>query len=573
MVIANTFPVRQGVDPNYLRNTLTKDISPLEAIYDLIDNAVDAARERRMGGKGRRLDIYGLPADYSGSRIRLRIGSDSITLWDNCTGIDEATLADQAFVTGFVSEHRYGIGGFGIGMKRALFRLGHRYVLATDTASSAAVMRFDQSQLAKPNTALTAQRIRSSGQTKTLLRIDQLSVSVAHELGGMSIADVARHLSRRYGLFLSKGLRLCVNGFRVPAFGPWLRKAGPLPNASLNLTDQSGVNIYVESGMHEGYRLRHESDYAAAKNTQLTDQYGWYFVCNDRIVKIASREKELGWTANWHQEYYGFVGWVRFVAKDPENLPWDTKKTQIDPHSPSFRAVVGKLQEFADRYRNGNRQARKNGPAGSSSGSPPSGGDAQQPLPKTSVNGKGNAPKATAEFVPNRMQTHQDENDHNENWSFVLPNMTVSLTHPKIRALVFEAKGLAVATPYAGSMLFRTIVEFALFERLKKAGEYARVRQMYFEQQEASGRGLTADQKKTFRPTLAQALEWLNKNDEFFPQDVRRECVTARNKFGRHLKELNGVVHEGDLIDSGKLKIIRNDTLPLLRFLLEEGDP
>ena len=159
--------------------------------------------------------------------------------------------------------------------------------------------------------------------------------------------------------------------------------------------------------------------------------------------------------------------------------------------------------------------------------------------------------------------------DHNENWDTLLPQFEISLSHPKIRALMFEAKDLSVVTsPYAGSMLLRTILEFALFQRLKMAGKYSSVREMYFEQQKSAGRALTDEQKKTFRPLLAVAMEWLNKNDDFFPTDVRRECITARNKFGAHLKELNGVVHEGDLIDSGKLKIIRNDAVPLLRFLL-----
>lgn len=543
----------------------------MEALYDLIDNAIDAARERRLADGQNQLDHYGLPSDYSGSRIRVRVGRDSVTLSDNCTGIDEETLATHVFVTGFVSEHQYGIGGFGIGLKRALFRLGTNYVLSTDTGTSAAEMRFDRSQLGEIESTLTARRVASSGTARTLVSICGFEAGVKHELNNMSPADFAKQFSRRYGIFISKGLRIVVNGLHVPSFGPGLRKSGPLQVKSQSLRTPQGVDIFVESGMHEEYRLRHESDHVAANTARLTDQYGWYFVCNDRIVKIASHEKELGWAANWHPEYYGFVGWVRFVAWDPELLPWDTKKTQIDPHSPSFREVSGKLQEFAEAYKAGNKKARKQklteepGPKGdrqpiplSPGDNPPAAGNRADKDPPTGTKSKGKS-----QSVPLR-----NAEDHNEHWNTLLPPIEVVLSHPKIRAMVFEATDLPVGNPYAAAMLFRAIMEFAAFERLKLASKYQNVRNMYFEQQNKAGRALTETQKKTYRPTFAIAMEWLNKNDDFFPVEVRRECVTARNKFGAHLKELNGVVHEGDLIDSGKLKIIRNDTLPLLRFFL-----
>lgn len=565
---ASTFPVRQGVDPRYLRSTLTKDISPLEALFDLVDNSVDAARERRVARDGGRLDRHGLPNDYSGSHVRVRIGRDSVTLSDNCTGIDEDKLAKEVFVTGLASEHNYGIGGFGIGLKRALFRIGTRYTLATDTGISASIMRFDRAELSGNESTLTAERAPTSGAAKTFVRIDGLEPGVKHELGSMPRPELVKHLSRRYGLFIKKGLRISVNGLHVPPFGPGLRRTGPLESKTQSMRTRQEVDVFIDSGMHEDYRLRHESDYAASKTAQLTDQYGWYFVCNDRIVKIASHEKELGWTANWHQEYYGFVGWVRFVAANPEDLPWDTKKTQIDSNSAVFREICDKLQEFAEAYKVGNKKARKEKLHEPSIDGKVSGNDASklevagavEPASVVAANGKPPPAKAPS---PQR-----NAKDHNEHWDTLLPAMEVAMTHPKIRAMVFEATGLSVGNPYAGSMLFRAIVEFALFERLKRTGNYSSVREMYFEQQREANRTLAEEQKKKFRPTFAHAMEWLNKNDDYFPADVRRECVTARNKFGAHIKELNGVVHEGDLIDSGKLKIIRNDTLPLLRFLL-----
>lgn len=564
----NEILVRQGVDARFLHSTLTKDISPLEAIFDLVDNSIDAARARRLSDEPVHTDRFGLPGDYSGIRIRIRVRATSISLSDNCTGIDQETLANRVFVTGRPSEHRYGIGGFGIGLKRALFRLGSEYAIRTDTGMSAYEMRINRSQFSELQSTFTAARIPSSGSPRTVIRIAELETGVKHELNNMNREELAKHLSRRYGQFIAKGLRVVVNGQRVASFGPGLRHTGPLPIKPQSMRTSNGVDIFIESGMHEEYRLAYEPDYDKTKNAKLTDQYGWYFVCNDRIVKVASHEKELGWTANWHQEYYGFVGWIRFVAEDPENLPWDTKKTQIDPYSVAFREISGKLQEFAESYKNANKKARKGRRHEQPEEQTPSPTN-PQPLP---ASGEVDVPQATSVGAkPKDKQTSvsgRDEADHNENWTMLLPDLEVGLAHPKIRALVFEATRLPVASPYAAAMLFRAIVEFAAFERLKQAGKYPSVCEMYFNEQSKADRALSDAQKKSYRPTFAILLTWLNKNDDFFPVEKRRECVTARNKFANHLKELNGVVHEGDMIDSGKLKIMRNDTLPLLRFLL-----
>lgn len=571
--MADDISILQGVDPNYLQNTLIKDITPLEAIYDLLDNSVDAAREKVVESNLVGLDEYGLPEDYSGYRIRLRVGRNSIILSDNCTGIDEKTLTKQAFVTGFVSSHKYGIGGFGIGLKRALFRLGAKYTLLTDTGHFSASMRFDKSQLSQSESRMSARRRASSGRVRILLHIAELERGVSHEFGARDKVDfVVKSLSRRYGLFLRKGLRISVNGRHVPPFGPKIRKSGPVAAQTSNTTAENGVKIYVDSGMHEAYRLKKES--GSARNASLTDQYGWYFVCNDRIVKIASREKELGWKTNWHQEYYGFVGWVRFVAEDPADLPWDTKKTLIDPNSIGFRAISGDLQSFAENYKKSNKKARgktKSSNGGRLSGSKGTVDDG------TAENGSAVPSKATpnpkADAVKGSNSIRKVETgDHNENWTTLLPVMEVGSDHPKLLALMHEASQLPVGAPYAASMLFRAILEFALFEHLKRTRRYSAVREMYFEKQNKDGRGLTPEQKRSFRPTLAHALEWLRKNDDHFPSEVRRECVKAANKFSAHLKELNGVVHESDLTDSGKIKIVRNDTLPLLRYLLRGID-
>lgn len=546
--------VSRGVDPRYLQSVLTKDITTLECIYDLIDNAIDAARDRILADKKGRTDEYGLPADYSGYRVDLSFEPDAFVIADNCGGMDEQTLTQRAFVTGTPSTHPYGIGWFGIGLKRALMRLGRNYEIRSDTGKFAAHLKFGAEEFGLEDGDLIAQVVASRGAPGTSIRVESLNAGIRHEFGGSWRANVPKSLSRRYGLYVAKGLVIRVDEAPVDVFGPGLRREGPVPTHSKHISID-GVDVFIDSGMHEAYRIKGEPGWT--RDTELTDQYGWYFVCNDRIIRVAAREGDIGFAVSWHQEYYGFVGWVRFVAEDAEHLPWDTKKSAIDVSSGVFQAIKGQLQGFADAYRTEQRKARntkEEGEKGSGDKASDKGGKGQ----KGSKGGRGGK---------------SDPQDHNENWRTLLPaNLDASLDHPKVRALVHEAKELDVSRCYAASMLFRATMEAALLERLKKSRRYKEVRDLQFEKQALAGRPFTEEQKKNFKPTLLHMMEWLNKNDDYFPDEVRRECVTARNKFARHMKELNGVVHEGDLTNSGKLKIVRDETLPLLRFLLSPID-
>jgi hypothetical protein len=553
MAKTGTFPVKQGIDPRYLQSILTKDVTVLEGIYDLIDNSIDAARDRLLGLKKSRTDEYGLPSSYAGLRVSLRFARDSITLTDNGSGIAEKTLANRAFVIGSHTRHKFGLGWFGIGLKRSLIRLGTKYLLHTDDGKTSSEIEFEESDvLDRAEEPLEGRRLASKGKSQTLIRVTALRDGVQHELSAEEWTETVRKsLARRYGIFIAKGLSLTVNGKQVSSFGPAIRGRGPVKKMSTNFPAKDGVRVFIDSGMHAAYRLTNEADYDAAKpnSSSLTDQYGWYFVCNDRIVKIASRDVDLGWKTSWHPEYNGFVGWVRFVAEEPEKLPWDTKKTSIEPSSPVFRQIVDKLQEFADAYRVENKRSRKARRADKP-------GEAGEDWP-------GASPEAS---VPTRKKAKSKV--HNDQWGYLLPSMTVALESKKLNSMVHEAERLSVDYCYAGALLLRATMEMALFEHIKLSGNYLSVQNMYFEEQEHSGRTFTKEQKKQFRPTFTHALDWLCKHDDYFPPERRRECARARTKFRTHLKELNGVAHENELIDSGKLKIIRNDTLPLLGFLL-----
>ncbi|RAU21675.1 hypothetical protein CU669_11900 [Paramagnetospirillum kuznetsovii] len=565
----DTFVVRTDVDPNYLQNALTKDITTLESIYDLVDNCIDAARNTLLSSPACAFDRYGLPASYSGFCISLHFGDGWIAILDNAFGIDEDTLANRTLRPGTESSHRFGIGRFGIGLKRALMKLGKRYWLSTDTGAQASMMAFKREQLGGPE--LIAQRVSSKGRQKTLICIKELESMVSHETSTPNWKETAiRELSRRYGIFVSKGLRIYLNGAQIPSFGPCIRDSGPVTHQTES-DEIDGVRIFIDAGMHQDYRISDEPSYERSVNKKLTDQYGWYFVCNDRIVEVATHQKSLGWTGKWHQEYYGFVGWVRFVSEElatSGELPWDTKKTSINPYSPAFVRIADQLQAFAERYKKENKAARPDKGGGESAPPTPPG----QPSPPDARPHPGPTSPPSPAPSPSPSPSPPSDADHNENWGALFPPVGVDHNHDKLKALVVEASALEATRPYAATMLFRAIFELALFQYVKRAGRFNDVATSVFEDQERNGRPFTEEQKGLYAPTLAIMVTWVLSNSDIFPVEYRRECTTALQHFKKHLPGIQKVVHETAMTSSEKIKTIRNDCWPVIKYILE-NDP
>ena len=101
---------------------LTRDIDLNDAILDLLDNCLDGV-VRLSSGKNKLED----PSFYNGYYAEINVSSESFSIKDNCGGIPRTVAEEYAFRMGRVpttnSEHPT-IGIYGIGMKRAIFKIG-----------------------------------------------------------------------------------------------------------------------------------------------------------------------------------------------------------------------------------------------------------------------------------------------------------------------------------------------------------------------------------------------------------------------------------------------------------------
>lgn len=106
---------------------LVRDIELMDAIADLVDNCVDGARRTRPRG------------DYDGLWVRVETTAESFRIADNCGGIAVDLARNYAFRFGRpagMPQTKHSVGQFGIGMKRALFKLGRKFTVDSTTTMS-----------------------------------------------------------------------------------------------------------------------------------------------------------------------------------------------------------------------------------------------------------------------------------------------------------------------------------------------------------------------------------------------------------------------------------------------------
>lgn len=353
-----TIEVDTGVDPGFLQNVLTQDITTLEALYDLIDNSIDAAKSKIAAAGDYKKDQYGLPESYNGFEIEIKIGKNSLSITDNCSGIDEHTFQFGTFHTGKTSNHPFGIGRFGVGLKRSLLKMGNSYEVAIDDASVQYIANFDKSNIGGAlDNKMFANVYPSTGKIFSAFSVSDLHSEVVNDIHSVAwFENAVEGLNQRYGLYAQKGMAILLEDtfrgdqYTVDAPLPKIREDGKFIPINKNILIH-GVSIKIRSGIHQNYFFPGEDQYSLSKNRTLTAEFGIYLICNDRVIVSASTASDYGWNAKWHSEYNGYICLVHFLAENPALLPLNSPKTAFRLDSPLFLEFKQTLQPIADHYR------------------------------------------------------------------------------------------------------------------------------------------------------------------------------------------------------------------------------
>ena len=343
--------------------TLIRDISLDDCVLDLVDNSIDSARnsvDRASDDGEERTHPYQLAitGELAHFEIDLTINEDEFLITDNCGGITFDDAVESAFTFGRLTEEQYddwSVGVYGIGMKRAIFKLGE-YIEIISTHSEPEESEQPESFAVQINVPSWLLENRDSWDFDIVeadplpapgvsIRIPQLtSETRARFQDPAYVGSLRRTLARIYMLPLMQGLQIRVND--EPIVGRRL-----VLRSDENFTPMR--DSYTEGAVHvellAGMISPPPDDISPDESARGDRDSGWYVVCNGRVVVDADRTTLSGWGEDrlprWHYQYTGFVGVAIFSSQDASALPMTSTKRGVDTSAPVYRRALIRMYD------------------------------------------------------------------------------------------------------------------------------------------------------------------------------------------------------------------------------------
>lgn len=345
---------------------LVRDIELVPAIIDLIDNSVDGAKrmaaeqpKRRRAKKStdsRSVEpTYGI--DLSGHRIDIRLDHDGFSIEDNCGGIELDRALGYAFRFGRpddIEPIEGEVGQFGVGMKRALFKLGQRFEVESVAPKSSFKMCVpvkewlgDEDNWTFPLDSSTQGQKNPRKALMTKVSVAELLPSVATEFGEeLFLQRLRSQIELSHQAALAAGIEIYLNDDALQSRPPaLLSSVNVKPRVASKRITANGLEVRMR--LYSGFvKLQDEG-----ADTDDPDQFsgdfsggglaGWYVICNGRMLLFADKTRLTGWgveVADYHPQYRRFRGYV-YLTGDSAAMPWNTAKTAVDEDSPIWREV------------------------------------------------------------------------------------------------------------------------------------------------------------------------------------------------------------------------------------------
>jgi hypothetical protein len=166
------------------------------------------------------------------------------------------------------------------------------------------------------------------------------------------INKLRRSIARDYSIFLQNGFTVKVNNEAVSPYEFILRESEQFVPVRQEYDDDS-VHVEITAGM-----AGLPSDDSSAESPENTipevEYYGWFVLCNDRVVIAADKSAATVWGDEdfpvWHPQYNGFMGIAAFRSERADLLPWTTTKRDIDLNDATYRRAIRIMKEVTRQY-------------------------------------------------------------------------------------------------------------------------------------------------------------------------------------------------------------------------------
>lgn len=541
-------------------DSITRDATDQECIFDLIDNSIDAARNIIFRNISPKLRDQ-LPEGYAGFEIKVDLNSHGLKIVDNCGGIPIQDLRKIALRFGEQSEQRMGIGAFGVGLNRALFRLGKIAKIETETDSERAEVALDKEKYINArNWILPGLQVAKTGKIGTVIAISEMPTETSRNFGDDRwVAALQHEIGRRYGRFIQKKLSLTVGGKKLTNEEIPIRQDGTYEVREKFIRTQDGVVIHIEYGQHKLHRFPGERGSSEEQNRKLTAQYGWTVLCNERAVIMSDKSVKTGWdVTKFHSDFYGFVGYVNFVSQSPTKLPWKTTKTDIDLNNPAYQEALESMRHFTKEWRSQANQRKK-------AKNPP---QPVPPKPKAIPKSGSGSKIKTPEPTKPKIVTKPDHNQFRE----VLPDdINEKQCFDKHLALVRQAKKLdMVECSYAGLALLRMLFETSGWHYIDRKGKLDDLKKFALAQRKKKGWEPKPGHDGKITISMDEMLGYFEHNPSIWGDAKQGYTRHIVGKLKSYQPTMNSALHHPiQIIANTKAIEIRNEALPLLRHLIE----
>lgn len=346
------------LDPvkSFFVHMLTRDIDLKDAVLDLLDNCVDGI-QRTIKSSTRKTKNK----PYAGFWANIRFSGNEFIIEDNCGGIPW-NFRDYAFRMGRPDEFTLDkglktVGVYGIGMKRAIFKMGEDCVIETHAKDESYSIHITSQWLKDDkNWLLTPVSIKKSRQKGTKIKITNILPGVSSEFKRLHFyndfyATVASH----FALIINKGFKIKINNKVVTPRSIKLLFADP-KNRNKRIrpyiykANIKGVDIFLAVGFTKRIPSSKEADESNENyQSKYSAEAGWTIICNDRIIVSRDRSSITGWglsgVPQYHPQFSAISGIVIFNSDKPELLPTTTRKEGVNGNSEIYLQVRDKMIE------------------------------------------------------------------------------------------------------------------------------------------------------------------------------------------------------------------------------------
>lgn len=344
--VANAQPTKKFFIAN-----LTRDLSLEDAILDLVDNSIDAlVRTNDLDVSPelvRKQETRPIPAHNGGElpTVTISITEHEFTITDRCGGIELERARKEVFRLGRVNpEIESALGVYGIGLKRAVFKIGKNISIESRTLESGFKVTIDVPNWSANDGDWTfplevTAAASSQDEAGTTITIRDLNPEVRMRIAaGTLLIRLAGAISSTYTLFLQHFLAIDLNGTRIkPQKLPIATSTELEPLTRKFIVDGVTVELFA------GLAVRVDQEWEAEKA-------GWYVLCNGRVVLAADKSERTGWGQPGPQyvsKYRGFIGIAFFFSQDPAVLPWTTTKRDLNEESIVYQTTRKEMAQLA----------------------------------------------------------------------------------------------------------------------------------------------------------------------------------------------------------------------------------